>query len=58
MTRAWIAVAQVFVGLGVIFIGYIEPSVTRLSGRPYAYVAVMAVGGALAIVGALMWRDR
>ena len=58
MTRAWMGVAQVFVGLGVIIIGYIEPPIIRLNGRPYAYVAVMAVGAALTIVGALIWRDR
>jgi hypothetical protein len=46
------------IGVGVIGIGYAEPTLVGQGARPYAYVSVMAVGAMLAIFGALMWRDR
>ena len=45
-------------GIGVMAMGYAEFSIIGRGARPYAYVSVMAVGAILAILGALMLRDR
>ncbi len=45
-------------GIGVMAIGYIEPTIIGRGARPYAYVSVMAVGAMLIIAGTLLWRDR
>jgi hypothetical protein len=47
-----------FGGIGVVAMGYAEPTIIGGGTRPYAYVSVMAVGAILIIAGALLWRDR
>jgi hypothetical protein len=45
-------------GIGMVTIGYAEPTIIGRGARPYAYVSVMAVGGMLIIAGGLLRRDR
>lgn len=51
------AACLIIVGIGVLIIGYLEPSLVGRGSRPYAYISVMAVGAMMVIGGALLWRD-
>ena len=58
MVRACVCWTFVLLGIGLIAIGYIEPTIIGGGARPYAHISVIAVGAMFTIVGALMWRDR
>jgi hypothetical protein len=58
MARHWLALTLMLGGIGVMAIGYTEPTLIGHGARPYAYLSVMAIGAMLTIFGALMWRDR
>jgi hypothetical protein len=58
VARAYLGWTLALIGIGLIAIGYIEPTIIGGGARPYAYISVMAVGAMFTIAGALIWRDR
>ena len=58
MVRAYLGWTLVLIGIGLMAIGYIEPTIIGRGTRPYAYISVMAVGAMFTIAGTLMWKDR
>lgn len=52
-----LAACLIISGIGVLIVGYLEPSLIGHGSRPYAYISVMAVGAMMVIGGALLWRD-
>jgi hypothetical protein len=51
------AACLIIAGIGVLVVGYLEPSLIGRGSRPYAYISVMAVGAMMLIAGALLWTD-
>jgi hypothetical protein len=51
------AACLIILGIGVLVVGYLEPSLIGRGSRPYAYISVMAVGAMMLIAGALLWTD-
>jgi hypothetical protein len=45
------------IGIGVLTIGYLDPSSIGHGSRPYAPISVMAMGAMMLIAGALLWSD-
>jgi hypothetical protein len=57
MPRRFYAGGLMLAGLGIGALGYTTPGLIGGGSRPYAYLSVMAFGGMLGIIGALLWRD-
>jgi hypothetical protein len=58
MTRAWLAVTLMLGGIGVMVIGYTDPTLIGRGARPYAYLSVIAIGAMLTIFGGLASFSR